>query len=91
MENINVEEDDKTHNSLNKISVSTSDNKINRLNPNINTNKLSRYIFPRINPPDDPEWYKDDRKSTEKMMDVICNSLGLLSNRYGAVSKNWYR
>ena len=66
--------------SVNKISVSTFHNKINYLNPNLSTHKLSRYIFPRINPPDNPEWYKDDRKSTEKMMDIICNRLGLLSN-----------
>ena len=64
---------------VNKISVSTFNDKINILNPNISTNKLSRYIFPRVDPPDNPNWFKDDRKPTEKMLDIICNSLSLFN------------
>ena len=64
---------------VNKINISSFNDTINILNPTVKTNKLARYVFPRVDPPTDPNWFKDDRKPTEKMLDIMCNSLSLLN------------
>ena len=53
--------------------------KINEINPNLITQKLSRFVFPRVDPPVNEDWYIDSRTPTKKMFDILCNSLNLLN------------
>ena len=62
---------------MNKLTICSDT--INFDNPEVKVNKLARYVFPKIDPPINPNWYKDDWTQAQKMLDVICNSLSLLS------------
>ena len=64
---------------LNKISVCSLNEKINEINHNLITQKLSRFVFPRFDPPVNENWHIDSRTPTQKMFDILCNSLNLLN------------
>ena len=42
--------------------------------------KLARFIFPKSDPVINPSWAVDDRTLPEKFLNIMCNSLGLLTN-----------